>query len=425
MRCPRLRGRWRRLLGLLLLPALVWAVVLAVVPTDWARARLVERMERATGRSVRIGALRLCVLGNLRVLNLTIAEPRTPADPWLRVAEARIDIHLGQVLLGHCEPSRVEVDGLAVRIWCRKDGTPEFGDLLRSTGGAGGGASRPGRSPTAGFAVAVRNASVRVVDEPSGTRVDLTEVEARARVGGLIATLEELKGKLNGGTIRLAVRLDRDPGSPRFEAEVHAAGVGLDRGLAALGTYLPVVAGATEGVGGKLNMNVALDGRGAARAEIRPTLRGHGSIALDPIDLDGSRFLDQLEILGDWPSESRVGSVTSDFALERGRFTTEDLTIRVSRFPFVLGGWTDFDGRFDFAAKVDAIAARLPREARGLIGELKANLDGLTGLRFRGDARRMSVTINGRPLAGDPAQGDGERARFRESARKIRDRFFR
>jgi len=163
----------------------------------------------------------------------------------------------------------------------------------------------------------------------------------------------------------------------------------------------------------------------ATRAEIRRTLGGHGSIALDPIDLDGSRFVDQLEVLGDWPSESRVGAVTSDFKIDRGRFTSDDLTIRVSRFPFVLGGWTDFDGRFDFSANVDAIAARLPREARELIGEFKPNLDGLAGLRFRGDPRRMSVTINGRPLAGDSTQADGDHARFRDSARRIRDRFFR
>jgi len=117
--------------------------------------------------------------------------------------------------------------------------------------------------------------------------------------------------------------------------------------------------------------------------------------------------------------------VTADFAIDRGRFTSEDLTIRVSRFPFVLAGWTDFDGRFDFAAKVDAIAAGLPREAQGLLGEFRGNLDDLSGLRLRGDRDRVDVTVHGRPLAGDPARPDGERARFREAARRVRDRFFR
>ena len=38
MKRPRFRGRWRWL-GLLLVPALAWAAVLALVPTEWARAR--------------------------------------------------------------------------------------------------------------------------------------------------------------------------------------------------------------------------------------------------------------------------------------------------------------------------------------------------------------------------------------------------
>jgi len=425
MKRPRMRGRWPWL-GLLLLPGLAWAVVLALVPTDCARARLVARLERATGRSVRIGALKLGVLGDLRILDLTIAEPRSAADPWLRAAEARLDVHLGQVLLGHCEPGEVVVDGLALRVWCRKDGTPEFGDLSRAAGpAAGGGEGRPGHGSAAGVAIRLRNATVRVVDEPSGTRFDLTEVEGRATFGRRAATLDELRGKLNGGTITLAAKLDRDPVTPRFRAEARVDGVEIDRGLAAIGTFVPVAAGATDGVGGKLTLRLAIDGRGASRGEIRRPLRGHGSVALDPIDLDGSRFLGQLEVLGDWPSESRVGAVTADFAIDRGRFTSEDLTIRVSRFPFVLAGWTDFDGRFDFAAKVDAIAAGLPREAQGLLGEFRGNLDDLSGLRLRGDRDRVDVTVHGRPLAGDPARPDGERARFREAARRVRDRFFR
>src|SRR4051794_16170880 len=56
MKRLRFRGRWVWL-GLLLAPAFSWAVVLALVPTEWARARMVNRLALATGRSVRIGAL--------------------------------------------------------------------------------------------------------------------------------------------------------------------------------------------------------------------------------------------------------------------------------------------------------------------------------------------------------------------------------
>ena len=97
----------------------------------------------------------------------------------------------------------------------------------------------------------------------------------------------------------------------------------------------------------------------------------------------------------------------------------------VSRFPFVLGGWTDFDGRFDYSTRVDQITAKLPRDAKGWLSELKLNFEQLAGLRIQGSIDEIDVTVNGHPLTGDPDRPDDERARFRETARRIRDRFFR
>ncbi len=192
-----------------------------------------------------------------------------------------------------------------------------------------------------------------------------------------------------------------------------------------LGFFVPVVAGTAEGVGGKCDFLIDVTGQGTTRAEVRRSLRGHGSVVLDPIDLEGSKFLAQLDVLGDWPKESRIGAVATDFVVDRGRISTEDLTIQVSRFPFVLGGWTDFDGRFDYTARVDRIAAKLPGDAKGWLSELKVNFDQLAGLRMRGSIDRIDVTVHGHPLTGDPGQPEDERARFRDTARRIRDRFFR
>jgi hypothetical protein len=420
-----LRRRWPWL-GLLLIPALSWAMVLALVPTEWAKARLVDRLARASGRSVRIGSLRLGVMGDLRIMDLTIAEPTSATDPWLRVAEARIDVHLGQVLCGDCEPREIQVDGFSMRIWRKKDGSAEIGDLIRdgsaSTHGRASEASHDSSSP---IALKVSGGSLRIIDEPSGTRLDVSEVEAQGTRGRRLVTVDHLGGKLNGGTLAMAARLDRDPAVPRFEAEVRTSAVEIDRGMPLLGFFVPVVAGATEGVGGKFDLRLALKGQGATRAEIRRSLRGNGSMVLDPIDLEGSKFLAQLDVLGDWPTESRIGSVATDFAVEKGRISTDDLTIRVSRFPFVLGGWTDFDGRFDYGARVDRIAAKLPREAKGWLADLKVNFDQLAGLRMRGSIDRVEVTVHGHPLSGDPDSPVDERARFRDTARRIRDRFFR
>ena len=422
--CP-LRRRWPWL-GLLLVPALAWGIVLAVVPTGWARARLVDRLTKATGRSVRIGALRLGVMGNLRIQGLSIAEKGSADDPWLKVAEARIDVHLGQILCGNCNPKEIRVDGVALRIWRKKDGTPEIGDLLRdgSSSSIARTKASSGESPAA-MTLHVTGASVQVIDDPSGTRLDLADIEAKGTWAHRLVSIDDLRGKLNGGTLAMAARLDRDPACPRFEAEVRTTAVEIDRGMPVLGFFVPVVAGATEGVGGKFDLLLALKGQGTTRAEIRRTLRGHGSVVLDPIDLEGSKFLAQLDVLGDWPTENRIGSVATDFNVDKGRITTDDLTIRVSRFPFVLGGWTDFDGRFDYAAKVDRITAKLPKEAKSWISDLKVNFDQLAGLRMRGSIDHVEVTVHGHPLTGDPDRPDDERARFRDTARRIRDRFFR
>jgi uncharacterized protein involved in outer membrane biogenesis len=422
MKRPRLRGRWAWL-GLLLVPALTWAVVLALVPTEWARTRMADRLASATGRSVRIGALRLGVLGNLRILDVSLAERSTPADPWIRVAEARVDVHLGQVLLGRCDPGEIVVQGASVRFWRRKDGTPEVGDFFRpAPGHPGGRASHAAKAP---LRLKVEGASIRVVDEPSGTRFDLTEVQGEATCDGRLTTLSGMRGTVHGGTFEMAAKLERDPIAPRFELEVRAHGVGIETGLPALAYLVPVVAGTSNGAGGKLGLILAIKGQGATRSEVRRSLRGHGSVLLDPVDLDGSKFLASLDVLGECPKQGRIGSVSADLEIDRGRVSSENLTIQVSQFPFVLGGWTDFDGRFDYSPRVEQITARLPGEARSWISELKLNFDQLAGLRLRGTPEKVEVTLHGHPLTGDPARPDDERARFRETARRIRDRFFR
>ena len=112
MNGPRFRLA-RRFLGLVLVPPLLWAAILWVVPTGWARDLLVDQLRQATGRPVRLDALRFRALGGVRLENLQIGETAEDPDPWLRVAALRVDLNLAQLLSGRLRPRGLSLLALA------------------------------------------------------------------------------------------------------------------------------------------------------------------------------------------------------------------------------------------------------------------------------------------------------------------------
>src|SRR4051812_20098167 len=130
MKRPRSRCRRRVALALLLLPPILWATVLAVTPTEWARTRIVAQLGRSTGRSVRLGSLRVGFFGSVYLAGLEIGAPGSGGDPWLKAPWTRINVSMLQLLAGQVEPSEIELRGLSLRVLRRKDGTLELADLL-------------------------------------------------------------------------------------------------------------------------------------------------------------------------------------------------------------------------------------------------------------------------------------------------------
>jgi AsmA protein len=411
------------------LPILLWTAVLLIAPTGWARGRVERELEEATGRKVAIEAIRLGPLGNLRVRGLAIAEKTTPDDPWLKVAEARLDVHLLRLLTGRCKPSDIDVDGLDLRVHRRADGTLEFGDLLASDPKAqASGRSRSSDEPCPGATLRLGGARVTVIDEPSGSRVDLSGINGTATWDGRVADVPILKGGLNGGTFAFALHYERSDREPSFRAEFRARGVALgggDGAIRALGLFAPVVAADVAGdIDGRCDFVLALRGQGSTAEAIKRSLAGHGSIKLDPIDLTGSKIYAAFKAARQIRRASRVGSVESHFAVGNGRVVTDDLTVTIARLPTVLAGWTDFDGRIDYTVKSDALDSRLPPEARGFLGELRRDLGELSHLRITGtiDAPQVfagTVGMNGRGLK------DEDKARLEEAARVLREKYLR
>jgi hypothetical protein len=438
MKGPRLR-LVRLLLGLLLVPPLLWAAILWVIPTGWAKALVVEHLRQATGQAVLLEDLRFRALGGVRLKDLRIGASAQDPDPWLRVETLRVDLNLAQLLTGRLRPREVEAAGLSLRVRRLRDGSLEIGDLLGGAPAPSAVAARqtPAVAPAPGpdqrrdaVEFRVRDARVLVLDEPSATRLEFDGVEGRGTWEPSRAAIRELHGRLNGGTFDLVAQLDRGPDAPTLEGELRAEGVDLGVGMNALGYLVPILSGTRASLDGRLDLDLYLRGRGGSAREIRESLTGQGTIALDPVRLDDSRIVAELATLVPLPPAGRIGSVKSDFAIGGQRVSSKNLTLTVAHLPIVLSGSTDFGGRLDYRVKAEDLSGHLSAEARGILSDLPIDLDDLMALRVQGTVTAPELTLDGVSLAGGPSGGDparraGDRARIREFTRRLRDRLLR
>jgi hypothetical protein len=324
----------RRLLILLLAPAALWALVLVLVPTAWARARLVNRLSEASGKAVHIGALRLGPLGGLWVQDVTIAEPAAATNPWLRVKKLRVDVGLLDLLVGSREPTKVEATGVDLRIHRRRNGSFEVDDLIpapRGNSRSGAGACR--------LEIQIRRGRLTVIDEPNATRLELTELDGKATWDLRRTVISRMRGRLSGGRVELAGQVDCLPGTA-FEGQMRAKGDGVDIGKAVLAYVIPGLARGSSGVHGRLECNMDFRCQGCTCGEVYRSLEGQGAVSVAPIQLDVSRIVADRRPALVPPAAARVGSVHSEFSVDGGRLTIEQLAIRVGRVPLVVGGGT-------------------------------------------------------------------------------------
>ncbi len=417
------------LLAIPLVPATLWTAVLCLVPTEWARERLVRELEAATGRKVAIGSIHLGPLGNLRIQDVQVAEHATADDPWLKVGEARLDLHLFRMIMGCCKATDIALDRLDLRIHRRADGSLEFADLLACNPKSDPQTTETPASPRAPIALTLQGARVVVIDDPSETRVELEEASGSASWTGTLATIPSIKGRLNGGSFEFAAKYDRGQSTPDFEAELRARGVSLSVGMKSIGLLVPVVSETARSLDGQVDLELALRGRGDSLDAVKSSLKGHGAIRLNPIDLSRSKLLDSLDALRQIPAAGRVGSVESDFAIENSRVTTDDLTLKVSSLPIILAGWTDFDGRLDYRVKSEAIhdriASKLPAEARAILGDLKQELGDLADIRITGTVNDPKVIVGKGASGGRRPDRAETEARLREAAKRLGGKYLR
>lgn len=413
----------RLVLAALVLPPMLWGAALMVVPTDWAKSRIVSALQGAVGQPVKLGSVSLGAWGGVSLGDLQIGRPDATDGPWLSVAALTVDLNLTQLAAGALTPSDVQVRGLDLRVLRRADGTLEVGDLL-----AGGDApekrTQTADAPapeSAATRFLLENAHVVVIDEPTGTRLEFDGVTARGSRRPGRVELEEMSGGLNGGHFALAAQYDTTAAEPSFEGHLLAKAVRLDGRMRALAYLAPILGDRSASVDGQLDLDLFLRGGGPDGEDLAKSLIGQGRLTLDPVSLDGSPLLAELAMLKALPSHAKVGSVDTKFAIKDGRVTSPELLIRVADVPLKLAGWTDFDGRLDYRLETEALTRRLPGEAREMLRDLPIKLDDLAAIRVTGTLDRLEVSMDGRGL---PARAE-QRDRLRQFGRELRGRLLR
>lgn len=428
MRCRRFRRLMLIPPGIALLPVVAWFLICSLAPTEWARVHLASVLERASGRSVGLESLSICLGGGVDLVNLKIGAPGGLADPWLEASKVHLNLSLSKLLFGKLDATDLDIDRPRLRVLRRADGTLELADLVRPSRSASPSAEPEGREPS-NLQFRLHDAEVQLVDEPTNSRVTLQNVDGEGLWEGGRSINATVTGSVNGGPFQLTGALDRLPGRPSFEGQFRADAVQLDDGMAVLRYLVPVLAGASPKVGGVLKMDMYLHGEGETCERLRETVVGHGQIAIDPIELDGTELLAEVERTIAIPKKSRVASLHSDFAVKNGRVNTRRLALNMAKAPLVISGWTDFDGRLDYRMGLEGLSDRVPQRARQLLANLDVDWEGLSTLRLSGTVDDLTVTVSSQdPDAGsaiDRLLDPHEKQRLKMIGQELRDRILR
>jgi len=414
-------------LGIALIPLVAWCLIVAAAPTDWARLHLVSILERRSGRSVGLESLSMCLGGGVDLVDLKIGAPGGLADPWLESRRVHLNVNPLRFVFGWLDATDLEITGARLRVQRRADGSVELADLVRASEPTKSGASQSRSAMSLRFRL--QDARIQLVDEPTRSSVTFEHVDGDGVWEDGKSVSASLYGFVNGGPFQLDGALDRTPGRPSFEGHFNAEQVRLDDGMAVLRYLVPVLAGASPKVGGMLKMDMYLRGEGETVDRLRETLLGHGQISIDPIDLEKSELLEEVERAVAMPSRSRVASLNTDFAVRHGRVTTRRLALLMAKTPLVIAGWTDFDGKLDYRMGLEGLADRVPDRARRLLSKLDVDLDALSTLRLSGTVDDLTVSLSARS-AGPSSSLDGplekqDVQRLRMIGQELRDKLLR
>ena len=390
---------------------------------------VIARLERASGRSVQLDNLAVCLNGGIELTGLKIGAPQSVGDPWLEAKRIQIDVSLWQLLWGKFEPTNFHADETLLRVLRRNDGSLELADLVILDGDSKAKSStEPHRCGPSKLKMKVSQSRILLFDQPSHTQLTFDGVEGEGNWEGEGAFLATLSGRLNQGPFQFTVHLDQSGGQPNFEGQFRASEVVLDQGMSVLRYVVPVLAGTGRELQGRLAMDVYLRGKGESRDALGKSLVGHGNLVLDPIELNGTPLMAEVAKLAELSSTDNLASIRSDFEIEKGLIKTDHLTLKAGQITVAISGWTGFDGRLDYQVKPEGLSERVGEQARKFLGGLDIDLKSLTTIRLSGNVDSVAITLN--------SSGDGrspfkavltpeERDRLRVLGRQLKNKILR
>jgi len=213
---------------LVLLAVLAVALLPSLVNLERYRTLLAQRVGRALGREVSLGALRVNLWGGIGAEAKSIRIGQASgfgAEPFLSADALRVHVQLLPLLRGQVKVTSAVLERPRVRVVRRQDGRWSVDDLFKSPASQGPARSpaepaRPGKAPFfAGLVlseVAVRNGEITLVEHTQPAAVGLTLVDvdltlrhngvsdpidlrSRARLAGLVTGQIEAAARIRPG----------------------------------------------------------------------------------------------------------------------------------------------------------------------------------------------------------------------------------
>ncbi len=432
MTCPRIgRLKWP-LIGLVFGPPVLWVLLVVLAPTERARVRLEAALKEATGHAVQLHRAALGLFGGLQLRGLEVSVPGHASDPWLHADDVVVDLNPVHLLLtGRGPLTRIEARGVRLRLRREAGGAFEFSPLLRTAQPHRLESPRPRNESEDGPAVVfqVRDGRLSVIDEPTGTRLELTELNAHGTWQRHHAGIEQLSGQLNGGPVNLTADLERGTGCPMFEGELTARQIEVGDGARLLSCLLPMLAGQgrTAALKGKLDLDLYLRGQGDTCDDLAQSLEGQGMLRFDPVRLADAGLLAELAKALSLPRDARLAAVHGPFSIGKRRIVTQGLVCDIGSLPVTLDGWTDFESHFfDYRVRSEALAGMIVPELKEILPDLPATVDEALDLRLRRGEGPLQITAGGLPIGTDASGRPlSSRDRLRDLARRLRDRMLR